>query len=522
MLEKEQTGSVCQATGAKLSEVIADICGEECWALPAHLSRNDPDWRITIDLFAAETAQTLSELADRLREELPLALCQRIRENVENRVLIPFLRSQQFGWEKSDHNWNAVCGGAIGSACIHLWGKDDRTDRCIDRVCNSLLYYIKGFAEDGTCMEGCGYYTYGMSYFVNFALELFTYSQGRKDLLRGDWGHFHKDENDKRNAVAGFQSKCFFADGTTVNFSDGSCRDKYNLGLLLALKRSFPEVRIPDVSSAADLYHDNCYRFVFRKLDLLEAWEELDQATLPSEGSVLPAENAGIHILPDAQWCIATARNGVGFACKGGSNGEPHNHNDVGHFIYEAKGTAFLADLGAGEYTKEYFGPNRYHILCNSSFGHSVPIIGGRGQLLGKEYACNAFEADRLPDLLRVRMDLSGAYGERAGTIRREMRFSATDGKLVVNDSFSFDPNQMCTVTENLITQCKPSFSGDRIMLAGSETAARLHILGDPDVLIKEYPHTGHRGEKETVYAIEWQISPSEPKVTYEIDIVNA
>lgn len=43
-------------------------------------------------------------------------------------------------------------------------------------------------------------------------------------------------------------------------------------------------------------------------------------------------------------------------ACKGGHNLEFHNHNDVGHFIYEGMGTMFFTDLGAGEYKKGYFG----------------------------------------------------------------------------------------------------------------------------------------------------------------------
>ena len=47
----------------KLEEVIRDICGEECWALPAHVNRKeDENWRNYIDLFAAETAQTLAEM----------------------------------------------------------------------------------------------------------------------------------------------------------------------------------------------------------------------------------------------------------------------------------------------------------------------------------------------------------------------------------------------------------------------------------------------------------------------------
>lgn len=53
-----------------------------------------------------------------------------------------------------------------------------------------------------------------------------------------------------------------------------------------------------------------------------------------------------------------------------------------------------LTDLGAGEYTKEYFHEGRYRILCNNSFGHSVPVIDGEGQKEGGEYSCSRFEAD--------------------------------------------------------------------------------------------------------------------------------
>lgn len=38
----------------KLEEVLLEICREECWALPAHVDRRKPDWRVTIDLFAGE------------------------------------------------------------------------------------------------------------------------------------------------------------------------------------------------------------------------------------------------------------------------------------------------------------------------------------------------------------------------------------------------------------------------------------------------------------------------------------
>ena len=37
-------------------------------------------------------------------------------------------------------------------------------------------------------------------------------------------------------------------------------------------------------------------------------------------------------------------------AAKGGNNGESHNHNDVGSFLYLAGDEMLLTDLGAGEY----------------------------------------------------------------------------------------------------------------------------------------------------------------------------
>lgn len=518
--EQKQAGRVSDRILTKLSEVIREICREECWAVPAHLSRKNPDWRITIDLFAAETAQTLSELADRLRNDFSQELCDLIRENVEKRVLIPFVTSDQYGWEKSDHNWNAVCTGAIGSACIHLWGEGERTDLCLQRVCDSLLYYLDGFADDGTCLEGCGYYTYGMSYFVNFANELSAYSKGKTDLLRGDWGHFRKGEKDKRSRIAAFQSKCFFADGTVVNFSDGNSRDKFSMGLNLALKNHFTDVQVPDISAAAGLLHDHCFRFVFRKLDLLETEQYLESLPYGENHQSLSDEKTVTNVLPDAQWCIANAKNGIGFACKGGHNGEPHNHNDVGHFIYEANGTAFLADLGAGEYTRDYFGEKRYEILCNHSFGHSVPIVDGKGQPVGKDSACEEFTAEEKQDSLAIRMDLSGAYGEEQGTISRKLEFNLLDGRLKVTDMFSFAENK--AVTENLITQCTPVLNGNRVLLTGNAGIAEVTVHNTQSLSVKAYAHRNHSGEPEPVYAIRWLVSSKEKNAIFEIKMIDS
>lgn len=522
LLEKNGNRSVSNRTLRKLIHIIDEICSEVCWALPAHLSRANEGWENTVDLFAAETAQTLSELADHLKGDLPSEIYTLIVQNVERRVLRPFFSSSAYGWEKSDHNWNAVCTGSIGSACIHLREKSEETDVCLKRICDSLIYYIEGFADDGTCMEGCSYFTYGMSYFVNFAQELFDYSEGRIDLLRGDWEHFRKGERDKRGRIASFQSKCFFPDGTVVNFSDGNSRDKFSLGLNLALKSHFPEVSIPDLRSAADLLHDHCYRFVFRKLDLFETEKYLQRIQNCEADTAVHNAHSSLHILPNAQWCIASVQNGVGFGCKGGHNGEPHNHNDVGHFIYEGNGTAFLADLGAGEYTRDYFGEKRYEILCNNSFGHSVPIACGRGQTAGKKHGCYRFDTEATDGTVVVDMDLSGAYGENPGVISRKLKFSLSHGELKVMDRFLLPENTVFSVTENLITNLKPVVEKDSVLLTDGTLTAVLTIHDAYTIAAREYPHSNHQGKQETVYAIRWAVCPEKRESSFEIRMVNA
>ena len=78
----------------KLEWVLEEILNERCWALPAHVNRqSDPAWEYTLDLFAAETAQTLSEIGWIFRHELDQAVKIRLDEEVYRRVLETFGKS---------------------------------------------------------------------------------------------------------------------------------------------------------------------------------------------------------------------------------------------------------------------------------------------------------------------------------------------------------------------------------------------------------------------------------------------
>lgn len=518
----------------KLSEVIENICEEECWALPAHVNRKaDTAWRVTVDLFAAETAQALAELVSLVdvslpkEHRLPKELCIRVREEIERRVFAPFFHSSpNYGcWECSDHNWNAVCAGSIGSACIYLMeGKEEaRLSACLKRLCHSLTFYLDGFRDDGTCMEGIGYFTYGMTYFAGFAEQLLRYSKGAINLF----------DDEKVRRIACFQQKMYFQSGKTVSFSDGEQSAKFRMGLTSFLARQYPEVRLPGASLAdtrdsfalelpvqscrlaADFESDSCYRFMGLLRDYL--WTEelpiLNSLQNPSDtvgtalhDRTLLQRTSGVRhdILPDAQWSICESAAGTAMAIKGGTNGEPHNHNDVGSFFYLAGDEFLLTDLGAGEYTKEYFGEGRYNILCNSSLGHSVPIIGGRGQKTGAGYRASEFRADGDGTTW---VEFAGAY--EIGTVNRlarETNFDLDTGVLTVFDTYDI-PKETDSFTEQLVTQGEVSIAGHEVRILGERHACVVQLPDEVQhIWVQEEEHRNHAGIPEMVRLVRWEV----------------
>ncbi len=540
ILNAEQKRQVPAALLKKLEEIIDIVCKEECWAVPAHVDRaGNKNWRNTADLFACETAQTLSEIADRAEGMLDGRVQSLIRKQVEERVLRPFFTSKApyTWWETAENNWNAVCSGAIGSACLHLFKKEpELLKERLPRVTAALEHYLAGFAEDGACMEGIGYYTYGMTYFSNFAQELYEYTGGKTDLFWESRAGFDRIsegtaveqyQKDKRYRIASFMGKCFFPDGKTVRFSDACEKDSYRLGLYSVLALHYPALEAPDCKSAAGLHTDTCYRFAGLKLDLLYTRKYLEFLKGQDAREEEEIRKGGeTRMLPQAQWWIATSDSGVGFACKGGDNGEPHNHNDVGSFHYEADGELFLTDLGAGEYTRDYFGEGRYRILCNHSFGHSVPIVNGRGQGTGEEYRCTAFEEKQDQT---IRMEFAKAYPDSSlKYLERRFQFDRGSGELLIVDEAEFwqkekapvlpderpegwgkSPSQNSGLVENLITQIPPKVQENRIVLQGKKRTCviRISAAEKEEICIKECVHKNHEGIEEKVFAILWPVT---------------
>jgi hypothetical protein len=506
-----------------LTETIWAVCSEYSWCLPAHLSGSAEtsavvsdslyadEHTVAVDLFAAETAFALSEISHLLETVLPPLIRKRIADEVFRRVLRPFVaqRERPFHWETLKNNWAAVCAGSIGAAAIYMLDGDDRAEELADvlvHVLPALDSFLQGYGNDGVCTEGYSYWQYGFGYYVYFADLLRQRTGGGLDLFASD----------KVRAIAKFQQNCFLDGRKVVNFSDSGAEEGLFLGLAHYLKAQFPDVAAPESALRDGYAVDHCGRWASGARNLF--WFRPEE----EPGQPWPL---GSTYLSDAQWLVSRVgyrdeeggRRRYAFAAKGGYNDEPHNHNDLGQFILYADGFAFLADLGRGLYTRDYFREGRYEIACNGSQGHSVPIVNGLFQRQGAEYRAKVLAAEVAEEADRFALDLAGAYDcSELERLERTFIWKKTGvPELLLEDVYHFTvPPQ--SVVERFITLTPPDLSGEGVVTlespaAGGEAASvrRLHVLFDADELqpsVLPLQHLDLFGQPVACYALDFKL----------------
>lgn len=483
-----------------LQDIIWSICNEFSWCLPAHLL-NSPETSsnhlysltersnstYTIDLFSAETAFALSEIYTLTKEYLDPLIGKRIYEEVYNRTFIPFLEGS-FKWETETHNWAAVCGGSIGSAAIHLIKDSKELALILEKVLPVMDSYLSGFAEDGICMEGYLYWQYGFGFYSYFADLLNQRSAGTINLFM----------QKKVHQVALFQQRTFLEGDLVMNFSDAPPKAKVLIGMSHFLAKQYEDVIVPERPLYVRYQDDHCSR-----------WAPAIRELLWYDASLSPSKwEEGTFISENSQWIISRVQSSAGafaFAAKGGSNNEPHNHNDIGHFILQANKKILLRDLGSGLYTKDYFNENRYTYLCNSSKGHSVPIINHFYQEEGKDsYArlVNAY-SDKKSDLFEL--DLTNAYRDSSLlNISRKFTWIKTEfPKLIMEDTFMFSVEPKSIIERFILPNVSVARCDDRISVKGESCINIYFDSNDYEVSIQRDSFVNHFNKREDVLLLD-------------------
>lgn len=409
-----------------LQDTIWEICDQYVWALPAHISNIEKNDNGELDLDATTMALVLAMCKVMLEERLHPLIKSRIDYEIDRRIIKPFLE-KRWHWEYRQNNWTSVCAGATG--CTIMLNRPDLFPLVQDRLNADMADYIASYKDDGVCVEGPGYWNYGFSYFIEYAEMQKIFTEGRLDLL--------KDEKIKK--ISTFLQKLFLDKGVIVNYGDCGAGVSVPAGFMYSLKRLYPDdVQLPPAEKLfVDVhYFPSCIRS-FTNYDSSFVSEEISKY----------AE----YYMGDCGWFVKrTPKYGLG--ARGGCNGESHNHNDVGSFIFSVDNEQLLIDIGARPYTRQYFEDGtRYTYLETSSRGHNVPIINGKYEAnIPEAYPTTSFENGVFSVDFRVAYDIP----ELKSLVRD---YSFSDTGVTVLDKFQIDGE--CSFTERLVSYVEPKIS---------------------------------------------------------------
>ncbi|MBO4432624.1 MAG: heparinase II/III family protein [Clostridia bacterium] len=459
-----------------VQDVISALCDEYNWVVPAHSGSHK------VDLFSSETALLITECIYFLDERIDKSLIKKALFEVKRRVINAY-EAEEFLWEKYSSNWSAVCSACVAISMMYAF--PEALERNIDRIIKTQDIFLSGFSDEGVCFEGASYWVYGFGNFVWLSDALYKYSNGKYNLF----------DLEKARIAASYPRYAVLCGGTSVSFSDAGRSVLFPKALINCIKTYCPEVQfglnkanLIFSNSTANQQNYILRNFIFGDLQF-ECGEKKDDYFLPSAGQMI------------------FNREQYSFAIKAGNNAELHNHNDIGSFIFaDADGQA-LCDLGCGYYNREYFSEKRYEIFCNSSFGHSVPIVDNKPQKAGKDYK-GAISSDGNT----VTLDIKGAYD--VPELERLVRtVKADEFGVTVTDLYEGD---ITDFTDRFVTLRKPQVSGGVIAL---DTTVIKFDAQELTFKLQTASNRRHNGEYETVYLLDFKPKGESRKLVFKIEV---
>ncbi len=454
------------------------ICNEYTWVIPAHipdLNAYIPDF---IDLTAAETGFTLAEIYTALEERLSPLIKTRVKMEVERRIVIPFCnQSHNFYWINFHSNWAAVCAGSVGAAFMYLF--PERFPEVKPIIDKAMANFLLSYRESGYCYEGISYWEYGFGFFVSYAQLLYDFTGGKENLF----------DSEKVKAIATFPQKTFLSGNSLISFSDGVMEGTLSLGIWHFLADTYPDAVFPlpqpciSPSLAGGRWH-----LAIRDFLWLNPKAEKEQPLLTDYSL-------------DAEWLVYRTPD-FGFAAKGGTNWEAHNHNDVASFVFAVCGKQVFADLGAGEYTRQYFQEEyRYKYFNPCSRSHNVPILFGNYQKTGGKYRANG----TVYDGKTLSFDFASAYDiPEVKGLRRT--FAPDTNGVTVTDEITYAEGvtpQKGDYIERFVTLEKPEIQGNQITVGGAIAT----FTGADAPTVSTELATVLRAPNRTVYVLDFAVT---------------
>ena len=412
----------------KIAEYVDAICAMKSWTLPAHdqeLScfKGSPH----VDLFSADLSLHLAYCLAWLGDALPPEMRKKIYGEVERRTFRPYLdhargvrRVYGHWWFHGGNNWNSVCNCCVARAALAIVPDRRLRAEFVAHAEGSVPYALSGYTNDGYCSEGMGYWNYGYGHHLMMGLSVRAATGGKVDFFA----------DPKTKAVMRYAYGFQLQPGKSPHFADGGGDPSPQF---FALGRQV----WPDLVSTAALKAQ--MNPADPRIFSLRAFGQEPPSAVPTMDA-LPQRTW----FPDAQVLISRGpRPGKGLdwsiAIKGGHNAELHNHNDIGSYTIMMDRCEMCGDPGGEVYTRRTFSKDRYVSKVLNSYGHPVPVVGGRLQKTGRAAAAKILETSFTDDEDRIVLDCTAVYDVPAlKSLVRTMVFNRARSTACIIDKAAF------------------------------------------------------------------------------------
>ena len=473
-----------------LLRIVWAYCNDYSWAPLGHYTMQyygktpaDFDCGL-IDIFAASAGFSLAEIKNLFKDRFPKLITDRITYELRRRIIEPYM-TRRFFWEKHDNNWTAVCMGGVGGVLLYEAPEVYYANQ--KRIHDSMECYLASYKDDGMCVEGIGYWEFGFGFFCSFAMLERELTEGKVDWFA----------RPKVKEIARFLQKIFLQKDVVLTYGDCTIEQRYFFYLphmLSTVYRNEIEALPRDLAVVKRNTHFN---FSLRSIIYFRPDMICDDI-----------KNDVTYWVKGSSYLIKRTK-GYGFTCKGGNNGESHNHVDVGNFILAHGGRQIICDIGGGPYEDGYHFDKRYTFFHPSAESHNLPIIDGEYQ---SHIGIGNVEVEYYSESQRASMDIAIAYRmEKLTSLVRSFDFK--DYSVTLTDKYAFTEDSR--VTERFISIIEPKIADGVVEIGGVRLVQDDGII--PTVTIREV--TSHKGNKHFVYIIEYALPKGQTEFILTFDM---
>jgi len=356
----------------KSFEFAEAICALQSWTYVAHefpiiYSRvwpryvDDDQVVFNFDIRVVYLAHQLSAVYDWIYPTLTKRQRDRIRGALLEKVILPVRGNYEYHWDANCFACNhcqLFCSGTGVAALALLTENPELVDVVVESY-NRMNKVYEHIGIDGGWQEGPAYWAYGMANSIYFMDALKRATNGKYNLF----AHPRIEAN-----PATFQLY-----GISTDFGDSPGGVK---GATWVLNKLTEETG----DGLAAWYREHYFGEGNTIFDIL--W---------NRSSVKPvAPKIASKHFRSIDWVVMqsdfTSPEKVVIDCKAGMNDDPHHgHLDVGQFVLNWQGQAFIRDIGRlYPYDEKYFDNIRFDYPQVSSLGHNLVFVNGECQICAK------------------------------------------------------------------------------------------------------------------------------------------